>query len=253
MNKIISIILVLAILGAISAIGIMIANPKVQDRFTEFYILGGEGGIEGYPEELDVGEEGTVKLGIVNHECQPVSYQAKIVIAGTLSSEIGPIELVHGEKWEGEVGFVPEQPGENQKVEFELYKTFKLGEDDETLLSLWLGEQGLDAKVVNQWQSKVSYKMEIEESDEGDTRVESVGPKVLASGEEWQYALDYSAPEIGSQIAFSLYRDESLLAIGDFANKPSQFNGSLIHKVEASGGYPHLHLWIDVKEVSVAQ
>ncbi len=38
------------------------------ERFTEFYILGLEGKADNYPDELTVGEEGRVILGIVNHE-----------------------------------------------------------------------------------------------------------------------------------------------------------------------------------------
>ncbi|MCP4614606.1 MAG: DUF1616 domain-containing protein [Planctomycetes bacterium] len=252
-NRVLSILLIAVILGVIGVLVYMITSQNAEDRFTEFYVLGEEGEVGGYPRELVGGEEGKVRLGIINQEHDLVSYQTKIIIAGTLNSEIGPIDLAHGEKWEGEAGFIPRQARENQKVEFELHKTYKLGENEETSLSLWFGEEGLEATVVNQWQTKVSYKIEIEESIEGETRVESVGPKVLGPGEEWQYKLEYSAPEIGPQIVFSLYEDESLLAIGDFDNKPSQFNGSLIYKEKASGGYPLLHLWIDVKEVSITE
>jgi len=57
-DKALSIILALAILGALGTLGYAIASPKVGERFTEFYIEGLEGKAADYPEELVVGEEG---------------------------------------------------------------------------------------------------------------------------------------------------------------------------------------------------
>ena len=42
-DKILSIILIAAILGVVGTLGYAIAIPKVGERFTEFYVLGLEG------------------------------------------------------------------------------------------------------------------------------------------------------------------------------------------------------------------
>jgi hypothetical protein len=115
------------------------ASPEIKEDFTEFYILGPEG----YPEELKVGEEGRVILGIQNHENEEVSYRVEVKIGGEKVKiklkekevdQIGPIDLKHDQKWEEEIAFLAQKPGERQKVEFLLYK----GDEPEPSNSLHL-------------------------------------------------------------------------------------------------------------------
>jgi uncharacterized membrane protein len=128
-DKVLSVVLIVAIVGAIGTLGYVIATPKVGERFTEFYILGPNGKAEDYPTELKVGEEGWVIVGIVNHEQERANYKvevwidgekAKLRIEGEDKDEI-MVELENEGKWEQEVGFVPQKAG-RQKVEFVLYK-----------------------------------------------------------------------------------------------------------------------------------
>ena len=129
-DKVLSVVLAVVIAGAIGTLGYVVATPKVGEKFTEFYILGPEGKAENYPEELTVGEEGRVILGIVNHEQKGASYKvevwidgekAKLRIEGEDMDEI-KVELENEEEWREEVGIVPQKAGEKQKVEFVLYK-----------------------------------------------------------------------------------------------------------------------------------
>jgi len=126
-DKVLSVILVLAILGALGMMGYAVAKPKVGERFTEFGILGPEGKLENYPSELMVGEEGKVMVYIVNHEHETVAYQIEVRIGKVKNNEVGLIVLEHGEAWEEEVSFVAEVAGDNQKVEFLLYKNREVG------------------------------------------------------------------------------------------------------------------------------
>lgn len=121
-DKVLSIVLIAAILGAIGALGYVIATPRVGEKFTEFYVLGLEGKAVDYPRELKVGEEGKVIVGIVNHEHETVSYRVEVMIDGVRNNEVREIVLKHDEKWEQEVSFIPEKAGGNQKVEFLLYR-----------------------------------------------------------------------------------------------------------------------------------
>ena len=121
-DKILSVILVVAILGAFGTLVYIIAAPKVVERFTEFYILGPEGKAEGYTKELVVGEEAKVIAGIINQEHETVSYRVEVTIDGARYDEIGPVVLHHEDSWEREVSFMPTQIGDNQKVELLLYK-----------------------------------------------------------------------------------------------------------------------------------
>ncbi|MCL0034836.1 DUF1616 domain-containing protein [Dehalococcoidia bacterium] len=140
LDRALSIVLILAIVGAIGTLGYVIASPRVGERFTEFYILGLEGKAEGYPTELTVGEEGRVILGITNREHEIMGYEVKIKIDGVLQQRIGPVELEHEESWREQVGFVPQEPGEDQKVQFVLYKIRTLDAEDEPgpALHLWI-------------------------------------------------------------------------------------------------------------------
>ena len=122
LDKGLSIGLVVAIVAALGCLGYVIANPKQGEKFTEFYILGPEGKAENYPQQVMVGEEAKVILGIVNHEHQPLSYRVVIEINGVKDKELGTGMLAHEEKWEQVVGFTPAEVGVKQKVEFWLYK-----------------------------------------------------------------------------------------------------------------------------------
>jgi uncharacterized membrane protein len=121
-DKVLTITLVVVILGVLGTLGYVIAKPKVGETFTELYILGSGGKAADYPQELKVGEEGVVTVGIINHEGKEVSYRVEVVIGNDKSTEVGPVTLADEHKWEGEVGFTPEVVGQNQKVEFWLYK-----------------------------------------------------------------------------------------------------------------------------------
>ncbi|GAI93820.1 unnamed protein product, partial [marine sediment metagenome] len=151
LNKSLSIILLVSVIGSLGALGYAIVTPKPGERFTEFYILGLGGTAQGYPDEFVMdgdklvlvrynGDEtqqatsdsGRVILGIINHEYETTTYLVKVIVDEEPASiyfdkakmgEIGPIELNHDEKWEYEIGFAPHHVGDNQKVEFVLYKS----------------------------------------------------------------------------------------------------------------------------------
>jgi uncharacterized membrane protein len=88
---------------------------------------------------------GEATLGIVNHEQQKVTYSVIIKIDdelvnmnyhGTSINRLTHIELQPDEKWEQEISFAPQHIGNNQKVEFLLFK----GDNDilENSLHLWI-------------------------------------------------------------------------------------------------------------------
>jgi uncharacterized membrane protein len=143
-DKVLAVVLVAAIIGAIGTLVYVVASPKVGERFTEFYILGTEGQAEHYPEALSVGEEGKVILGIVNHEGEQTHYRVRLemdgeeagLVVGGETKDMLLVTLAHEEKWEGEVGFIPQKAGDEQKVEFLLYRE---GEAEPCLdLHIWL-------------------------------------------------------------------------------------------------------------------
>lgn len=140
LDKVLSLILILAILFAVGSIFYVITTPKVGEKFTEFYILGTGGKAEGYPRELAPGEKGWVVVGIVNHEYGPIKYYVEVVAGGHLKKRLGPVELAHEEKWEEKVDFAVGQPQENLKIEFLLYR--EGDKEPYRSLHLWVNVRG---------------------------------------------------------------------------------------------------------------
>ncbi len=136
-DKVLSVILVIAILGALGMMGYAIATPKVGERFTEFYILGLGGQAADYPREIKVGEPERVTVGIVNHESEVVSYRVEVKIDGVKNNEVGPVVLVNGQKWEGIISFTPNKVVDNEKVDFLLYNNDE-AESSLKPLYLWI-------------------------------------------------------------------------------------------------------------------
>lgn len=136
LNKALSVVLVVVVLGAIGALAYVVTAPKLSEKFTEFYILGASGMATDYPGQLKVGEEEAVILGIVNREHETLSYRVEVRIDGVTSNKVEPIVLEHNGKLEQTVTFTPDKPGDNQKVEFLLYKQGQAGVYES--LHLWV-------------------------------------------------------------------------------------------------------------------
>ena len=121
-GQILTIILIAAIMAGLAALGYTLATTYESENFSEFYILGQDGLAENYPAKLTVGERASVIAGISNYEGKESSYRLKIVMENKNIAELGPILLADDETWEDSVFWIPEVAGDNQKVEFSLYK-----------------------------------------------------------------------------------------------------------------------------------
>ncbi len=135
-DKVLSVVLVVAILASIGAVAYTIAKPKPGEEFTEFYILGSGGKAADYPSTLIVGQTANVTGGIVNNFRAPAVYRVEIVVGGVKQSETGPLTLQPKEKWEGPFSFTSDNVGSDQKVEFLLYKDS--GAEPSESLHLWV-------------------------------------------------------------------------------------------------------------------
>ena len=105
--------------------------PSLADKVGEEYGFGIKGFSEFQvgdilefftPTDLAVGKEMTVTVGIANYDNETVSYRVEVRIDGVKNNEVQGITLERGERWENGVSFTPGVAGENQKVEFLLYK-----------------------------------------------------------------------------------------------------------------------------------
>jgi len=139
-DKVLLILLVVVIIGAIGVLVYVARPPAVDTTFTEFYMLGPEGRAADYPDVIVLGEEATVTLGIINHEGIETDYYIRVFIEGKTVAEVAAGTLADGEGWEQKVSFAPIEVGGEQKVEFQLYK-----EDTSNayhILDLWVDVVG---------------------------------------------------------------------------------------------------------------
>jgi uncharacterized membrane protein len=121
-DKVLITILISAILGGIASLGFTIASPAGGRDFTEFYIVGLGGQAGDYPNDLTIGEECEVRVGIISRERETTTYRVAIAIDGTRQAETDLITLAPDDKWEDIIRFRPQKVGDNQKVTFLLYK-----------------------------------------------------------------------------------------------------------------------------------
>lgn len=122
-DRILSVCVVVVVLGAAAACIYLVTMPKTGEAFTEFYLLGGEGKAIGYPNELEVGEEGIkVTVGIMNREQGTETYRVEINIDQSSYRQIDRIVLNDKDTWEQEIAFTPEHLRDRDKIEFFLYK-----------------------------------------------------------------------------------------------------------------------------------
>ncbi len=124
-DKILTIILVISILLSVITLVYVIVTPKQGEKFTEFYILGPEGMADNYPTNFTLTDSGTVIVGVVNHEYEPVNYTLELLLNNTtipIDQNIRRIRLNHNETWENDLTFTPAFTGNDMKLQFLLYK-----------------------------------------------------------------------------------------------------------------------------------
>jgi uncharacterized membrane protein len=78
LDRVLTIILVIAIISSVAALAYVVAVPREGERFTEFYILGPGHNATGYPHNLTVGQNASVYVGIKNHEGRQVHYYVQV-------------------------------------------------------------------------------------------------------------------------------------------------------------------------------
>jgi uncharacterized membrane protein/LysM repeat protein len=140
LERILMIGLTLSIVLAVGVVVYFVIHPKVTERYTEFYVLGADRLLEGYPQEAVAGEPITLVLGVINHEHERVAYRMMRAGNGRDSAEMARIVLDAKEKWEEPVTFFLTLPGEDnaacylERVSFVLYKE----PEDEPYRSVYL-------------------------------------------------------------------------------------------------------------------
>ena len=86
---------------------------------TEFYVLGSEGRLEGFPQTLRPGQPFSLVVGVGNHDGETQSYRIQTSFSATT---IGVPELSEGQVWEGALRLQAPAGQGRTKLTLELYR-----------------------------------------------------------------------------------------------------------------------------------
>jgi len=78
LDKALTFVLAVSIIIAATSLVYAVVTPKTGEKFTEFYLLGTGGMADEYPKNLIVEEEGSLIIGLVNHEYQTINYTIEV-------------------------------------------------------------------------------------------------------------------------------------------------------------------------------
>jgi len=120
-GRILSVIMVIAVLTVIGSLGYAMTTPDREDAYTEFYIRGPSDNATEIPQEATTGQPVQIMVVVINHEHEALEYHVEIVSDGTVIDNLTTGTLDHEEQWRTTTDFILTAPGENQKVKFYLY------------------------------------------------------------------------------------------------------------------------------------
>jgi len=84
-ERVLAVGLVTAITAAVATFGYVLTAPRPYDQFTEFYMLGPDGNVSGYPTRLNVSQPGMIFIGITNREGSDMNYSIQVDRVGVVS------------------------------------------------------------------------------------------------------------------------------------------------------------------------
>jgi uncharacterized membrane protein len=135
LDKLLSWILLIAVLAAIGLTVLLTQLPPREEPFTEFYLLGNDGIAEDYLFDLRAGRGEPVIMGITNHEGETASYVVEVwaghetIVTSTNRTQVDSmtqigtvrVDLLDGQTYEQPYQVAVSNKDAN-KVEFLLFK-----------------------------------------------------------------------------------------------------------------------------------
>jgi uncharacterized membrane protein len=82
LDKVLTVVLAASIVIAAATLAYVLLAPRPGERFTEFFILGPTGNATQYPTSLSRGQNGTLFIGLANHESANVTYTVRVDLVG---------------------------------------------------------------------------------------------------------------------------------------------------------------------------
>ncbi len=178
LDKMVSVILVLAFLAAIVTLVAVVANPKEGEHYSGFYVRGAQS----RPTEVTAGTPSIVTLGISNHEIETMTYRIEVRVGDNVLKTTDPVRLGQGGVWENEVSFVPNEvcattqltqdivvPADNSTApaitSIQVASVERLSPGDK----LWIGQEAAVVKTVSG--STVTLAEAVEQAHAAGTEV----------------------------------------------------------------------------------
>lgn len=143
-NRVITIIMVIAIMTSIVAVAYAVAVPREGERFSDFYVLGPSGNATGYPKNLSANQSGQVIIGITNHEKHTVNYTVEIWLSNaTVDNNVTTVNhLYYLDNFNAVLDNIPVDP-QNWTVQWQ--QSYKFSVNNTGQYKLWfflfLGEK----------------------------------------------------------------------------------------------------------------
>ncbi|GAA0546069.1 DUF1616 domain-containing protein [Halorubrum ejinorense] len=138
LDRLLTVVTVVALLLAVTSAGYAIAVPKEADAFTELYLVteqdDGELVADNYPTEFVSGESKSLVVGVGNYEHQSVEYSLVVELQDATvvnnSTQVHDrvelsrqrLTLADEETWESQLNVTPEMSGERLRLSFMLFK-----------------------------------------------------------------------------------------------------------------------------------
>ena len=124
-NQLLQLAIVGAILLSVFAAAYVIASPLPGERYTEFYVVGPDGTIDGLPDTVEPNESAEVLVGINNHEHRSMTYNLKVqVVDGDGASVVdeNTVLLTHSSEHRDLLSIEIESDSPTVTVEFLLFE-----------------------------------------------------------------------------------------------------------------------------------
>lgn len=121
-DRILAACLAILLVGAIGVLVYVAGRPRNIQHFTDFYVLGASGAVSSYPSEIVLGTHAEVTIGTVNREGEEVTYHLRVLLNKSEVEAANGVTLADGATWEETVTLTPIVAGDDQQVEFLLYR-----------------------------------------------------------------------------------------------------------------------------------
>ncbi len=119
-----AILLAGSVLFSASALAYAFFVPGPGETYTEFYLLGPSGMMQGYPTNFTLGNEQSVIVGITNHEGRDVNYTVVAQLTDNQTSSTlytGNVTVANGENLQETIALTPNRTGNDIRINFLLY------------------------------------------------------------------------------------------------------------------------------------